>query len=92
MTRRLKLYEKALNNPKGLRFEELIRLANYAGFTLERQSGSHQKYKNPDIPDMLDQQITISPGKHGEAKPYQVRNLLELIEKHNLINGELNNV
>ena len=85
MSRQVKLYEKALRNPKGLAFDELCRLTEYAGFSFARQKGSHKTYKNPEIPDRLDQQITISSGKHGEAKPYQVRDLLDLIEKYDLI-------
>ncbi len=85
MSRRVKLYEKALRNPKGLTFDELCRLAEYAGFSFARQKGSHKTYKNPEIPDRLDQQITISSGKHGEAKRYQVADLLDIIEKYHLI-------
>ncbi len=85
MSRQVKLYEKALRNPKGLAFDELCRLAEYAGFSFARQKGSHKTYKNTEIHDRLDQQITISSGKHGEAKPYQVRDLLDLIEKYDLI-------
>ena len=85
MSRQVKLYERALNNPKGLTFNELCRLAEYAGFSLARQKGNQKTYKNPEIPDRLDQQITISSGKHGEAKRYQVDDLLGIIEKYDLI-------
>ncbi len=85
MSRRVKLFGKALNNPKGLSFDELCRLAEYAGFSFARQKGSHKTYKNPEIPDRLDQQITICSGKHGEAKRYQVDDLLGIIEKYDLI-------
>ena len=84
MTRREKLYEKALNNPKGLSFDELCRLAEYAGFDFKRQKGSHRIYKHPEIHG-IEQTINIQEWKNGEAKPTQVRNLLDLIDKYRLI-------
>lgn len=84
MTRREKLYEKALNNPKDLSFDELCRLAEYAGFGFKRQKGSHRIYKHPEIPG-IEQTINIQEWKNGEAKPTQVRNLLDLIDKYRLI-------
>lgn len=85
MPRRVKLLENAQNNPKGLTFDEICRLAEYAGFVLKRQTGSHKTYKHPDIRNRLDSIITIQKGKNGEAKAYQVTRLLELIDRYNLM-------
>ncbi len=89
MSRAVKLYRKAQNNPKGLTFDELCRLAEYAGYNFERQSGtSHRIYKNPNVKDMHDQTISIQEGKYGEAKAYQVRDLISIIESHDLLEQE----
>jgi predicted RNA binding protein YcfA (HicA-like mRNA interferase family) len=41
MSKKQKLLEKALNNQKNLRFEELLLLAQYLGFEFVRTKGSH---------------------------------------------------
>ena len=86
MSRKLKLLEKAWNNSNGLTFDELCRLAEYAGYGFERQRGtSHRVHKNPSIQDKLYQLLNIQRGKNGEAKQYQVKQLLEMIEKYDLM-------
>ncbi|MDQ4079023.1 MAG: type II toxin-antitoxin system HicA family toxin [Chloroflexota bacterium] len=46
MSRCEKLLAKARNNPQGLRFRELERLAECYGFTFSRSKGSHRTYKH----------------------------------------------
>lgn len=75
MTRREKLLEKARNNPRGLRFSELTRLAESYGFYLDRQGGSHAVYKHKG----LGVSIPLQPDKNGKAKGYQVKQLLDAI-------------
>ncbi|MGH2532013.1 MAG: type II toxin-antitoxin system HicA family toxin [Thermomicrobiales bacterium] len=48
-----KLYLKALSNPKGLRFEEALRLARAFGFTLDRIEGSHHILIHPQLQNRL---------------------------------------
>lgn len=79
MTRNRKLLEKALRTPHGLRFEEAKRLAHGFGFRLDRVSGSHHIFKRPGIPQLVNLQDC-----GGKAKAYQVRQLLKLVEMHNL--------
>jgi len=74
-----KLLKKALTSPKGLRFEEMESLARAFGFRLERTRGSHHIYARHDIPELINLQET-----EGMAKPYQVRQFLKIVEKHNL--------
>jgi hypothetical protein len=76
---RHKLLKKALSSGKNLRFAELTTLAEGFGFRLVRVSGSHHIYARPGIPELLNLQ---SVG--GQAKPYQVRQLLRLVERYNL--------
>ncbi|WP_145268837.1 type II toxin-antitoxin system HicA family toxin [Tautonia plasticadhaerens] len=49
------------------------------GFRLARTTGSHHIFSHPDIPELVNLQEA-----GGEAKPYQVRQFLRLIERHNL--------
>ena len=79
-----KLYRKALSAPNNLDFGELCALAEGAGFVLRKgKSGSsHSVYKHPLISELLTLQ-----SRSGKAKPYQVRQLLGLIEEHELIEG-----
>lgn len=78
-----KLLQKALNSPQSLRFSEVLKLAAAFGFQLDRISGSHHIFKRAGIPELLNLQNV-----GGMAKPYQVRQLLKLVEKHNLSLGD----
>lgn len=74
------LYEKAKENPKGLRFFDLKTLCECIGMGCDRIKGSHFIYRMDD-PFFL---ISIQKMKDGMAKPYQVRQLLYFIEDNNL--------
>lgn len=77
MTKKEDLLAKAKNNPKGLRFDEARRLAEYHSWVHNRTNGSHFIYTKEAIIGVLDFQET----KDGKAKPYQVKQLLEYIEQ-----------
>jgi len=77
MTRCDDLLAKARRNPAGLKFTELEHLAECHGFRFDRQNGSHRLYKNSE----LRKTINFQEAKNGEAKPYQVRQLLGLIDE-----------
>jgi hypothetical protein len=49
------------------------------GFELQRVSGSHHIFVHPDVPSPLNLQSV-----DGQAKPYQVRQLLRLVERYAL--------
>jgi predicted RNA binding protein YcfA (HicA-like mRNA interferase family) len=83
MTRAPKLLAKALAKNKNLRFDELAALAEAFGFTLARTSGSHHIYTHKHVPEILNLQSV-----NGKAKPYQVRQFLELVEMYNLSIGD----
>lgn len=78
-----KLLQKALNSPQSLRFSEVLKLAGAFGFRLDRISGSHHIFKRAEVPGLLNLQNV-----GGMAKPYQVRQLLKLVERHNLSLGD----
>ncbi len=82
--KKTKLLRRALSGSKGLRFNELVGLAEAFGFRLSRVSGSHHIFVHKNVPELLNIQDV-----GGEAKPYQVRQFLRLVERYNLeIGGE----
>ena len=78
-----KLLQKALSSPANLPFQEIFALAVAFGFHLSRVSGSHHVYAHPDLRELLNLQEV-----GGKAKPFQVKQLLGLIERYNLSIGE----
>ena len=74
------LYQKAIRKPGSLKFREVCGLAEGAGFRLDRTRGSHHIFVH-DSPKIL---LNFQNVK-GQAKPYQVRQLLALIKEHNLL-------
>jgi len=79
MTRRQKLIEKAINNPAGVRFKELCLLAGHMGFHKRGGKGSHVVYEKAGVEEIL----TFQNHK-GMAKPYQVKQMLAVIEKYRM--------
>lgn len=78
-----KLLQRALQSPNNFRFEDARALAEAFGFRLARISGSHHIYVHPAIPELINLQEV-----HGQAKAYQIRQLLQLVERHNLDIGD----
>ena len=74
------IYKKAEANPKGLRFQEMVSLCKCIGMRLDTTQGSHWIYIL-DHPFAL---LSIQKMKDGKAKPYQVRELLNIIEENGL--------
>lgn len=62
-----------------VRFTDTQRLVEALGFELDRTRGSHHIYRHPTIR----QRINLQPHR-GQAKPYQLRQLLDVIERHAL--------
>ena len=60
-------------------FSDLTRLVETLGFRLARIRGSHHIYSHPEVPDVLNLQNI-----RGEAKPYQVRQVLRTMAEHGL--------
>ena len=77
-----KLLEKALSAPANLRFEEVRALARAFGFRQSRVSGSHHIFVHPSVRELLNLQEVS-----GKAKPYQVKQLLALVERYSLFLG-----
>jgi len=70
-------------NPKGVRFNDLCKVCN-SYFGKARQSGSsHRVYKTPWVGDP---RVNIQSDK-GQAKPYQVRQVLQAIDRLEVQSG-----
>lgn len=75
-----KSWQAILEGKRNLRFSDLLRLARAFGFELERQRGSHHILLHPTLQEGLN----LQPDKNGQAKPYQVRQLVDLVETYGL--------
>jgi predicted RNA binding protein YcfA (HicA-like mRNA interferase family) len=74
-----KVLEKALAGSKDIRFNEAVTLAEGFGFRLSRVSGSHHIFVHSQVRELVNLQNV-----NGKAKPYQIRQLLELVERYDL--------
>ncbi len=80
---KIRLLRKAIEGSRNIRFAEMLALARAFGFRLARVSGSHHILIHPDIPELVNLQEV-----DGKAKPYQIRQFLRLVERHDLRLGE----
>jgi len=79
-SRRQQLWDRlAAGDTRNVGFSEFQRLVEAFGFTLRRVSGSHHIYTHPQVPRPL----SLQP-RQREAKPYQIRQFLEMVEAHGL--------
>lgn len=77
--KRRKLLQKIIGDSKNIRFTEMVNLVEGFSFKRIRTDGSHHIFSRPDIPELVNLQDV-----KGQAKPYQIRQFLKLVEKHNL--------
>ena len=80
MTKPDKLYQQLLaSTSRTISFRDFERLLRAFGFELDRTAGSHRQYVHPAI----HRPFPVQPGGK-DAKRYQVRELLELVESYAL--------
>jgi predicted RNA binding protein YcfA (HicA-like mRNA interferase family) len=60
-------------------FSDLRSVVEALGFELRRVSGSHHVFAHPAVRKPLNLQPV-----HGQARPYQVRQFLRLVERYDL--------
>jgi predicted RNA binding protein YcfA (HicA-like mRNA interferase family) len=77
--RKSKLLKRVLANPQNVAFNEMVSLVEAFGFRLSRVQGSHHIFVHEDVRELVNLQNV-----GGQAKAYQVRQFLELIERYNL--------
>ena len=76
------MLETARSGPQNLRFRDFVRLVEELGFRLVRVSGSHHIFTHPAVRELVNLQDVA-----GRAKPYQVRQVLKLVDRYNLTLG-----
>jgi hypothetical protein len=76
---RRRLLLRILNGSRNVAFSDFVNLIEGFGFRLSRVRGSHHIYVHPALPELLNLQDVGS-----QAKPYQVRQALKLIERYHL--------
>lgn len=79
MSSKEKLLHKILSGSRNVRFGDMVALVNAFGFRLSRTQGSHHIFTHPGIPELVNLQNV-----HGQAKPYQIKQFLNLVERYNL--------
>ena len=79
MKRRKLLKRLSEGQLRNVAFGDIINMVEGFGFRLARVSGSHHIFVHPAIPELVNLQEV-----KGEAKPYQIRQFLRLIERYNL--------
>ncbi len=77
--KRKRLLQKIIEGSKNILFADMVNLVEGFGFRLSRVKGSHHIFIHPDIPEPVNLQDV-----KGEAKPYQVKQFIKLVEKYNL--------
>jgi predicted RNA binding protein YcfA (HicA-like mRNA interferase family) len=78
-----KLLKKIVAGSKNVRFSEMVSLVEAFGFRLSRTSGSHHIFIHPAVREMVNLQEV-----NGKAKPYQIHQFLQLVERYNLELGD----
>ena len=75
-----KSYEEIKRNPKNIRFQRICKVAEVFGFTMRKGKGSHHIFVHSEIEELLNFQNI-----GGKAKPYQVKQLIKIIERYGLL-------
>lgn len=83
MTATRKTWERMVAGSRNLRFEDFIKVVEAFGCVHQRTSGSHRVYKHLRVPIPLSFQPV-----NGQAKPYQVRQFMSVVEEFGLRLGE----
>lgn len=76
---RRRLLRRLLQGSLNVSFDDFVNLVEGFGFRLSRVRGSHHIFINPRVPGLVNLQEL-----GGEAKPYQVRQFLKLVERYDL--------
>ena len=75
-----KLFARIQTSQQNVAFRDYVRLLEALGFELVRHDGSgHRVYAHPNVPEVLSVQ-----DRNGEAKPYQIKQLLSLVDAYDL--------
>jgi len=76
---RKRLLRRLLAGSYNVSFSDMMNLVRGFGFDPARTSGSHHIFTHPNIPELLNLQNV-----GGQAKPFQIRQFLKLVERYDL--------
>jgi predicted RNA binding protein YcfA (HicA-like mRNA interferase family) len=79
MTKLKKILAKVLSGSKNITFEDFVQLVEGFGFRLACVNGSHHIFVHDSVKELVNLQNV-----NGQVKPYQVKQVMELIERYNL--------
>ena len=74
-----KTLQRILSGSRNIRFADMTALVEAFGFHLSRIQGSHHIFVRPGVRELVNLQEV-----NGEAKPYQIRQFLKLVERYDL--------
>ena len=82
MAKREKLKAKLLSigQEKNFRLDELCTLLRQLGFSEREGKGSHRIFARDGVEEIID----LQPAGGGKAKPYQVRQVRQIVKAYNL--------
>lgn len=80
MASKEKLLRKIRQSQKNVKFNDAKKLVEALGFKLDRVNGSHHIFKHPDHETAF---LNLQEYK-GEAKPYQIKQILNAIHEYQL--------
>jgi predicted RNA binding protein YcfA (HicA-like mRNA interferase family) len=76
---RQQLLRRLARSPHNVHFADFVDLIEGFGFELIRVRGTHHLFAHPPVPRLVNLQ-----DMGGEAKPYQIRQFLKVVERYNL--------
>lgn len=79
MNRRRLLAKLARGHFQNVPFRDMTSLVQGFGFELARVEGSHHVFRHAGVAELVNLQNV-----QGEAKPYQIRQFLRIVERYNL--------
>ena len=74
-----KLLARIEQNATNVAFNDFVRIVKGFGFVEDRVSGSHHIFKHAQVRELVNLQ-----DYQGQAKPYQIRQFLKVVERYNL--------
>lgn len=80
MNKQRKIFQRILTGSKNIRFADFVAVIEAFGFVLLRISGSHHIFSHPHVP----QTISAQPDQNNQAKSYQLKQFVKLVEKYAL--------
>ncbi|NQU05979.1 MAG: type II toxin-antitoxin system HicA family toxin [Calditrichaeota bacterium] len=80
MTQIQRLIERIRNNPRSVRFNDLMRILENLGYSHHKQRGSHIAFKHPTG---LALTIVRPHGREAFCNQYDVRKVLRLLSHEN---------